>query len=101
MINMGLHLFDSEIAGASRGRILSTSFRDVTLKIFRSDEQMTIPVQVCTTVRDVKQALANRLGIDPDSLKFLIKQGCCVRQQNDLDEMGGVVTIRGIESFEP
>lgn len=98
MISMGLHVFYPEWQGS--GRVLSSSFREVTLKIYGKSEQITFPCQVCTKVEDVKQALASALTIDVDSLKFLVKQGCSTRQLLDLDEMRSIVTVRGIASFK-
>mmetsp|Transcript_84482 Transcript_84482/g.182061 ORF Transcript_84482/g.182061 Transcript_84482/m.182061 type:complete len:716 (-) Transcript_84482:161-2308(-) len=99
MIAMGLHVFYPEMQGA--GRIFSQSFREVKLKIFGTEEQITFPVQTCTKVKDVKEALAGALMVDADSLIFLVKGGCSTRQLRLTDEMSNNVTVRGITSFKP
>ncbi len=46
---MGLHVFYPEWQGS--GRVLSSSFREVTLKIYGTSEQITFPCQVSVQVR--------------------------------------------------
>jgi hypothetical protein len=100
MINMGLHIFQPEWEGHGKGRIYSTSYREITLKIFGSGETLTFPVQTCTRVGNVKEALANALMVDVQSIIIVQKQGFNHRQQLDLEEIGAVTTVRGIKSFK-
>lgn len=102
MVNMGLHVFNP---GWQRetpylGRQYSASFRDITLKILGSSETLTFPVQTCTTVKDIKDALANSLMASSDSLVFIEKRGCTNRQMFDTEEMARNVTVRGLQSFK-
>jgi len=99
MIGMGLHVFYPEYQGD--GRILSPSFKDVTLKILGSDETLMIPCQVCTQVGDVRQALATQLSVQPDSLSFIVKQASTYRKLRDTDEIRSTVTVKGISTFKP
>jgi len=56
MQSLGLHIMQKEWAqsGLGTGRVFSTSLRSTTLKVHGTDEEMTIPVQTCTTVKDVE-----------------------------------------------
>mmetsp|Transcript_73236 Transcript_73236/g.160290 ORF Transcript_73236/g.160290 Transcript_73236/m.160290 type:complete len:729 (-) Transcript_73236:6-2192(-) len=110
MIGAGLHVFNPEWQGSekgghgpnnsAKGKRYSGTFRETTLKILGSDEQITFPVQICTKVIDVKEALAKHLMVDPEILSFVVKQGCTMRKQNDVEEVGRVVTVKGIKSFK-
>lgn len=106
MINMGLHVFHPDwqepgTDGIPRGRQYSTGFKNATFKIFGTDETLSFPVQVCTKVLDVKEALGRSLMVDPQSLIFMHKQGCTVRQQYDTEEIASNVIVKGIPSFKP
>eukprot|EP00408_Alexandrium_pacificum_P066504 CAMPEP_0171177332 /NCGR_PEP_ID=MMETSP0790-20130122/12186_1 /TAXON_ID=2925 /ORGANISM="Alexandrium catenella, Strain OF101" /LENGTH=690 /DNA_ID=CAMNT_0011642229 /DNA_START=1 /DNA_END=2073 /DNA_ORIENTATION=- len=96
---MGLHVFNPEWQGP--GKSLSASWRQTSLKIFGTGETVSFPVQTCTKVRDVKEALANSLMVDSGGISFVVKQGCSSRLQLDIEEVGSQVTVRGIESFRP
>jgi len=99
---IGLHIMKPEwaSAGHQKGRIFSTSFRTTTIKCFGTDEEMTFPVQTCTTVGDVRHALADKLLVNKDDLKFIRKQGCSWRQMWDGEEIGMKVVVKGIQSFK-
>mmetsp|Transcript_63406 Transcript_63406/g.147729 ORF Transcript_63406/g.147729 Transcript_63406/m.147729 type:complete len:806 (-) Transcript_63406:121-2538(-) len=111
MAMLGLHVFnpgwnkegfavrDGEVVKACH--LHSGSFKECTLKIQGSSETITIPVQVCTKVWDVKCAVANQAMVSPDQLTFVTKQGCSWRIQLDTDEIGRTVTVRGIVAFAP
>jgi len=101
MINMGLHVFSTEWQGGFKGRIFSPSFRNCTIRILHKDETMTFPVQICTKVADVREALSKQLMVDADSLSFVVKQGFAFRKQLDHEEIGTHVTVKGLESFKP
>jgi hypothetical protein len=100
MMGMGLHVFNDEWAGHSKGRIYSTSFKEITMKIFGSNETLTFPVQTCTRVGDVKEALANSLMVNKEDIIIIQKQGPSHRIQLELEEVGKTVTVRGIKSFK-
>jgi len=111
MAMMGLHVFnpgwnqegfaqkDGDCIKASH--LHSGSFKDVTLKIHNSKESMTIPVQVCTKVYDVKCAIANQAMIGVDQLSIVTKQGCTWRVQLDTEEIARVCTVKGLKGFQP
>eukprot|EP00931_Biecheleriopsis_adriatica_P104684 TRINITY_DN79325_c0_g1_i1.p1 TRINITY_DN79325_c0_g1~~TRINITY_DN79325_c0_g1_i1.p1 ORF type:complete len:760 (-),score=140.38 TRINITY_DN79325_c0_g1_i1:6-2264(-) len=106
MTSMGLHVFHPDWQAYQpgtmpRGRQYSTTFKTTTLKVLGSDEQISIPVQTCTRVHDVKEALASALAIDPESISFLEKRGCSTRKQLMNEEIASVVTVKGITSFKP
>mmetsp|Transcript_124082 Transcript_124082/g.397063 ORF Transcript_124082/g.397063 Transcript_124082/m.397063 type:complete len:747 (+) Transcript_124082:89-2329(+) len=110
MVNAGLHVFNPdwqrfgpgtlEPGMTSRGKKYSATFRDITLKIFGSGERLSFPVQTCTKVGDVKEALASALMVDAIDLEFLVKQGCSTRKQLDHEEVARQVIIKGIISFK-
>ncbi|CAE8684927.1 unnamed protein product, partial [Polarella glacialis] len=106
MANMGLHVFHPEWQAVQpgtmpRGREYSTSFKTTTLKIFGSEERLSFPVQTCTKVADVKDALARSLMVSPESIDFIEKCGCSTRKQRETDEIATTVTVKGISSFKP
>jgi len=70
------------------------------LRIFGTDEVLVVPVYSSTQVCEVKQLLAQRIGVDPTILHFVVKQGCTIRKQYDTDEVARKVLIKGIPSFK-
>lgn len=96
MQQIGLHVFNPEWSGYH-----SSSFTECTMKIYGTNEQMTIPCQTCTKVMDVKKALAAATMVEPGDLAFVVKQGCTWRIQHDHSEVGRNVTVKGIKSFQP
>lgn len=104
MANLGLHVFHPEWQNVRpgampQGRQYSTTFRMIAMKVFGRDEEITLPVQTCTKVVDVRDALARALGLDPESISFLVKQGCSTRKQMLSEEVAACVTVKGIKSF--
>eukprot|EP00439_Symbiodinium_sp_Y106_P086922 s485_g36.t5 len=73
MANLGLHVFHPEWQNVRpgampQGRQYSTTFRMIAMKLgCCRDEEITLPVQTCTKVVDVRDALARALGLDPES----------------------------------
>jgi len=108
---MGLHVYNpawnaagtqapgKEVVKANT--LYSASFKDCTLKIFGTDLSITIPVQTCTRVGDVKNAIAMRAMVAPDTLTFVIKQGCTWATQLDTAEVGRRVVVKGIRQWDP
>ncbi|CAE8624589.1 unnamed protein product [Polarella glacialis] len=82
------------------GHEWSTSASETELRIAGSELTLTIPTIVATTVWDVKELIASRLGVAPDTMTFIAKQGCYWREKRDCEEIGKKVTIKGIKSFE-
>mmetsp|Transcript_158824 Transcript_158824/g.385778 ORF Transcript_158824/g.385778 Transcript_158824/m.385778 type:complete len:698 (-) Transcript_158824:118-2211(-) len=96
MVQHGLHVFHPEWSVYH-----SPTFTECTLKVYGSDETVTLPVQTCTKVRDVKVVVGYRAQVDPESLIFVVKQGCSWVVQSDHAEVARRVTVRGLKSFAP
>jgi len=105
MMAMGFHVFNDEWQkpkiGGVGGKRISCSFTDCTLWIHSSGETMTIPVQTCTRVIEVKEWLARVIMIDPLSLTFVTGTGLNRRALLDGQEIGRKVLVQGIETFKP
>eukprot|EP00930_Biecheleria_cincta_P100263 TRINITY_DN91890_c0_g1_i1.p1 TRINITY_DN91890_c0_g1~~TRINITY_DN91890_c0_g1_i1.p1 ORF type:complete len:762 (+),score=142.17 TRINITY_DN91890_c0_g1_i1:42-2288(+) len=106
MANMGLHVFhpDWQYVPSDKmpnGRQYSTSFKTMRMKIFGSDEEISLPVQTCTKVHDVKEALSRALMVGTEGIDFLEKRGCSTRKQTLNEEIASTVTVKGIKSFKP
>ncbi|CAE7367385.1 Cdc40, partial [Symbiodinium necroappetens] len=71
------------------------------LRINGSDEVLVVPIVTSTKVLELKQQLAMKLGVDPDSLQFATKAGCSWRMQMDHEEVRRQVNVKGIKSFKP
>jgi len=71
------------------------------LLLWGSDETLSLPVTVATTVWDVKLMLGQRLAVEPTgTMNFVTKQGCYWREQLDHEEIRRKVWVRGIKTFE-
>jgi len=107
MAKMGLHVFNpswQNIKGQPAKKIgarYSPSFTETTLTIYGTSESMTFPVQTCTRVADVKQAIATTCMVGVEELDFVVKTGCSSRKQLDYEEIGRKVTVKGIKAFKP
>jgi len=88
------------IGDAPWGGTKSHNLRIVRLSIQGTQHQMTMPLEVSTKVSEVKYVLSQRLSIEPDQLKFLVKQSSSVRHLRESDEMAPLVIVRGIHGFE-
>lgn len=96
-------------AGLTMGRLVyapansdgfSTTMTITELKIANSDERIHIPVMTATTVWDIKENLATRLGVDATSLTFVTKQGPYWREQMNHEEIRRKVVVKGIKGFD-
>jgi len=65
-----------------------------------TQQEMSMPVEVHTKVREVKYVLCQKLAIEPDQLKFLVKQCSSIKQLREVDEMASAVLVKGVKSFE-
>jgi len=104
MAQMGLHVFDPAWQSwddAPRGKMYSPSFKEATLQIFGKDDKLFFPVQTCTKVRDLREALSRALMVDPGSMDFIVKQGCNSRRQYDTEEVARRTIVKGITAFKP
>mmetsp|Transcript_18418 Transcript_18418/g.41663 ORF Transcript_18418/g.41663 Transcript_18418/m.41663 type:complete len:713 (+) Transcript_18418:87-2225(+) len=97
----GLHVMTSEWAssGAGVGRIFSTSMRMATIFVDKSEERLYLPVQTCTTVGDVKAALAEILKMPTGALEFYTKAGLRGRRLKSTDEVPSTALVKGITSL--
>uniref|UniRef100_A0A7S0ATV8 FAD/NAD(P)-binding domain-containing protein n=1 Tax=Pyrodinium bahamense TaxID=73915 RepID=A0A7S0ATV8_9DINO len=99
MMNMaqhGLHIFSPEWSGYH-----SASFTECTLQVYGSTEVITLPVQVCTKVQDVKNVIGYKAQVNPEDLVFIVKQGCSWVVQSNHAEVGRKIFVRGLRSFQP
>jgi len=76
----------------------SHSQREVTLTVFGNGERLTLPVEVTTKVYEVKYLIGERLGIEADSLSFVVKQSSSYRKLLDVEEVRSC-TVKGISSW--
>lgn len=69
------------------------------LKIWGTEESLFLPLVTSTKVGEVKERLAQKLGIESGSLTFVAKQGCSFRTQADHEEIRRKITVKGVKSF--
>jgi len=77
----------------------STTFKECTVKCHGTDETITYPVQTCTKVGDLKDALAKHLEVNKMDLVFIRKQGCTWLQVADHMECTSSLTVKGVRTF--
>eukprot|EP00931_Biecheleriopsis_adriatica_P090365 TRINITY_DN64364_c0_g1_i1.p1 TRINITY_DN64364_c0_g1~~TRINITY_DN64364_c0_g1_i1.p1 ORF type:complete len:664 (+),score=135.93 TRINITY_DN64364_c0_g1_i1:31-2022(+) len=73
---------------------------ETELRIAGTDEVLTLPAMVCSTVWDIKLVLAERLGIEPGDMTFIMKQGPYWKENKNSDEVRRKVIVKGIKSFQ-
>mmetsp|Transcript_101609 Transcript_101609/g.287913 ORF Transcript_101609/g.287913 Transcript_101609/m.287913 type:complete len:708 (-) Transcript_101609:528-2651(-) len=79
----------------------STGWKDVTLRIYGSDEEVTIPVMVSAKVLDLKHLVAEmHEGVSPSQIDFVFKVGPSWKKQRNGDEVQTRVMVKGIKSFK-
>lgn len=105
MTRMGLHVFNpawqQTVDSSTIGARYSASFTETTLSIFGSSETMTFPVQTCTRMKDLREALAHSCMVQPEDLTFVVKQGCNHRKPLDSEEVPRRAVVKGVSSFKP
>lgn len=78
----------------------STTRRDVKLKIFGSDETLTLPLTVNTKVVEVRHMLAGKLAVNWESFTFIQPGvGGKTRTLRDNEEIRTNTLIKGTKSF--
>lgn len=78
----------------------STGWKDITLKIHQSDEEIVIPVMTASKVADVKRIIAEMVGLEnPWQIEFLFKNGPCLKRQRNTDEVQSRLIVKGIKNF--
>lgn len=96
MLETGLHYFDQ-----SWSEFHSASFRETTLKIYNTDHQLNMAMQVCTKVLDLRECLARRCMVPVDQITIIRKNGCTWTRMMDVHEVPYTATVKGIKSFNP
>jgi len=51
-------------------------------------------------VREVKYVISQKLAVEPETMKFLVKQCSSIRQLRETDEMAPSVIVKGIRGWE-
>lgn len=93
---------DFSVTGPKAGQLVSTTHIDCELVIPATQEVFTLPLQVCTKVEDLKNALSAKLGyIQQDEIVFVVKQGCTYRRLQNSDQVRKRMSVHGIKSFKP
>lgn len=77
----------------------STTQRTTVLKVYGTEETLSIPVYTNTKVYEVKGMLEMRLGLQPGVLKFTHRQGSQIRVNLDCEEIARSLTVHGIRGF--
>jgi len=105
MMKMGLHVFNPAWQATMDSRTLgskySAGFTETTLRIPQTEEKMTFPVQQCTRVRDLREAIANATMVSPEEITFVVKAGCTYKKMFDHEELARTMLVRGIKKFKP
>jgi len=102
MVKLGLHVLHPDLQHSSEARLgsrYSSSFTETTLTIAGTTKSMTFPVQTCTRVKDLREALAETCMVSPDDITFIVKQGCNHRKQCDHEEVSRKIVVKGITEF--
>eukprot|EP00930_Biecheleria_cincta_P097344 TRINITY_DN89067_c0_g1_i1.p1 TRINITY_DN89067_c0_g1~~TRINITY_DN89067_c0_g1_i1.p1 ORF type:complete len:677 (-),score=121.14 TRINITY_DN89067_c0_g1_i1:13-2043(-) len=81
------------------GGTKSHTLRVCQIKLFGTEETISVPVEVTTKVLSIKELLASKLGVDLEVLSFVKKVSCTFRHLHDSDEIPSSVTLKGIKSF--
>lgn len=77
----------------------SLSLKATVLKVFGTNECLSVPVYTNTKVSEVKSMLEFKLGLESGALKFTHKQGSLYRENLDCEEVARNIIVRGIKSF--
>mmetsp|Transcript_24640 Transcript_24640/g.56883 ORF Transcript_24640/g.56883 Transcript_24640/m.56883 type:complete len:678 (-) Transcript_24640:33-2066(-) len=93
---------DFHVVGTAAGDLHSRSFFDAVLTIQGTKDSLTVPVQTCTTVGELRTSLAIMVGyIEPSLLGFVVKRGCTFKRLHDSDQVQRQMTVTGIKKFAP
>ncbi|CAJ1393645.1 unnamed protein product [Effrenium voratum] len=93
---------DFSVTGEKAGKLCSTSYIDVQLIIPVSEETLTLPLQTCTKVQELKSALSAKLGfLETDRFQFVVKQGCTFKRLQESDQVRKKMTVHGLKTFKP
>ena len=75
------------MASVQYGGTQSHSRRLCTLKICGTSEILQIPIEVTTKVLAIRQLVSSRVGLEPESLTFVVKSASSTRVLRDSDEI--------------
>lgn len=81
------------------GGTKSRSKREITLTIFGTNDTLVLPVETTTKVWEVKWMLGQKLGMEPEEFKFIVKTASSFLNLKDTDEVRTKVTVRGPSSW--
>jgi len=85
---------------AKDAKLWSSGWKDVTLKIFGSDEKIILPIMVSSKVWDVKCMLAEMHGgVDPHRIDLVFKVGPSYKRHRNGDEVQSNLVVKGMKSF--
>jgi len=87
-------------SGIEWGGTRSKTRKDVTLSILNSEETLHLPMEVNTKVSEVKNFLAENLGLDVDRVQFVVKSSSSYKNLRDTEEIAPKVTVKGLKSFK-
>lgn len=81
------------------GDIQSTGWKEVTMKLIGTDEEIRVPFMISTRVSDVKAFLAEMTGEQVGNIELMVKIGPSLRRQRDGDEVQTKLTVKGLQTF--
>lgn len=88
--------------GKEASQLRSHSFVECTLGCVGGTDTVSLPVQVCTTVAELKDVLCAKLGyIDSASIAFITKSASSYRVLRETDQVQTKMTVKGVKSFKP
>lgn len=77
----------------------SRRWKNVTLKIMGSEEELTLPMMQASTVYDVKAMLAEVISEDPNKIDLYDKIGCKFKRMRNSEEIATKVLVKGVKHF--
>mmetsp|Transcript_1392 Transcript_1392/g.3386 ORF Transcript_1392/g.3386 Transcript_1392/m.3386 type:complete len:773 (-) Transcript_1392:112-2430(-) len=77
----------------------STGWKDVTLKISGTNEQIVVPFMISARAADVKRVLAEMTETQESSIELMCKLGCSWKRHRPGDEIQSSVVVKGIKTF--
>jgi len=88
-------------SGQAAAELHSQTFFDMTLIIMATGETMTVPVQVCTQITEVRDAIAAKVGyIEPSKIDFIEKRSGGGRVLTQYEQVQHTLYVKGIKSFK-
>eukprot|EP00406_Dinophysis_acuminata_P001195 CAMPEP_0179212188 /NCGR_PEP_ID=MMETSP0797-20121207/962_1 /TAXON_ID=47934 /ORGANISM="Dinophysis acuminata, Strain DAEP01" /LENGTH=587 /DNA_ID=CAMNT_0020917763 /DNA_START=1 /DNA_END=1761 /DNA_ORIENTATION=- len=69
------------------------------MAIYGTGEKFTLSIRMCTTISEIREILAKKLGVPQDTFQFIVKRGCTYAKLQECDQMPSKVTVRGVASW--